>query len=163
MRAMPLYVPAPIGMPMAGLLWSLATLYAKADIVSSLDVGMTEAFLIVTFGGLALMLAIWVGFAAVAWAMLRALGGTIPLLGLVKMMSNAALPLWLGAPAAALWLDGGFQGSAALAVTALASVAIFTQMLAARIAADLSWSMPRAGAALGLTLIFLTSFVYLSI
>lgn len=163
MRAPSLYLPALIGMPMAGLLWSLASLYAKSDLVASLDVGMAEAATTVTIGGLALMLALWVGFAAVTWAMVRALRGHLALIALVAMMSNAALPLWGAAPATALWLDGHLQGNAALAFVALTGVAIFLQMFAVRIAIALSWSMSRAAGALGLALLFVSSFVYLSI
>ncbi|WP_162497347.1 hypothetical protein [Roseovarius dicentrarchi] len=151
-----------MGMPIAGLLWSLATLYAKSDLVASLDVPPMQAFLAISVGGLALTFSLWVGFAAVGWAMVRAFGGRIRVLVLTTLISSAALPLWVGAPAAALWLNGAGQNALLWAVIALLSVALFLQTLASLLAAELSWPLTRAMTCVGAVAIFLGCFAYLS-
>jgi uncharacterized protein (DUF486 family) len=155
-------LPATFGMPVAGLLWSLATLYAEADLIGSLGVPKAEASLIVVSGGMALTFAIWIGFAAVTWAMIRALGGVVPLLALIMMSSGAALPLWIAAPAAAVWHHGTSADSLPMAMIALIGLALFAWLMTTAIAATLCWSVLRAAVTLGGVTLFLASFVYLS-
>lgn len=150
-------------MPIAGLLWSLATLHAKYDVVSSLDVRPVEAFLAISVGGLALTFALWVGFAAVSWAMVRAFGGQVRLLMLTTLISRAALPLWIGAPAAAYWLHGTRGDGTLWAVLAILSGAVFLQTLASLLADELNWPLTRAMVTVGAVAVFLGCFAYLTI
>jgi hypothetical protein len=93
--------------------------------------------------------------------MLRAFGGRLSLLTAGARISEAALPLWIAAPAAAFWLAGAFPTAAALA--ALASLAFYTRTLSALLSADLGWGLAKAGAAVAGAIIFLASFVFLTI
>ncbi len=163
MRLSSFRLPALLGMPIAGLLWSLATLHAKFELVSSLDVPPIEAFLAISVGGLALTFALWVGFAAVGWAMVRAFGGQIRVLVLTTLISRAALPLWIGAPAAAYWLNGVSENRTLWAVLAVISAALFLQTLASLLADELNWHLSRAAASVGAVAVFLGCFAYLTI
>lgn len=152
-----------LGMPIAGLLWSLATLFAKADVVSSLSVTPSEAFFAIALGGMALTFAMWVGFAAVGWARIRAFGGSVPILVMTTLTSRAAPPLWIGAPAAAYWLNDPSQNGLILAIITLASLALFLQARANLLADALVSSRARAAAGIVSAAVFMGSFAYLSI
>ena len=151
-----------LGMPIAGLLWSLATYYAKSDLVASLNVPPLQAFFAIALGGLATIFAMWVGFAAVAWAVIRAFGGSVPILIMTTLISRAAPPLWIAAPAAAYWVNAGTENTAMLALVTLAGLALFLVTLAQLIAAQLGWSQTRATISVFTVAVFLGSFAYLS-
>ncbi len=156
-------MPAMLGMPIAGLLWSLATLHVNSALVTSLDVHPMEAFFTIAVGGMALTLAIWVGFAAVCWAMIRGFGGRVPILSLTTLISRAAPPLWISAIAAVYWLNGMGGNGLFPAIAALVSIALFLQTLARILEVELVWSQTRAVASVGSVAVFLTCFVYLSL
>lgn len=156
-------LPAVLGMPVAGLLWSFATLHARADLVSSAGLSPEHAVLLISLGGLTQTLALWVGFTTVLWAMIRGLGGHLPLLRMATLVSNAALPFWIGAPMAAYWLHGFLPGNMLPAGVLLASLVLFTQGLARLMSMDLGWSLTRSTFALAAALVFLASFTFLSL
>ncbi|KAF0677109.1 hypothetical protein [Profundibacterium mesophilum] len=154
-------LPVPLGVPIAGLLWSLATLQARSSEIASLDMSLAEAAFPVTLGGIGLFLALWGGFTGVTWALCRAFGGRLSLLGTGALVSQAALPLWIAAPVAAFWLAGASTAAAPLA--ALAGLALYGWTLSGLLSTDLDWSLARAGAATASAIIFLVSFVFLTI
>jgi hypothetical protein len=156
-------MPAMLGMPIAGLLWSLATLHAKSALVTSLDVHPIQAFFTIAVGGMALTLAMWVGFAAVCWAMIRGFGGRVPILALTTLISRAAPPLWISAVAAVSWLNGMVGNGLLPAIITLMGIALYLQTLARFLAVELAWSQTRAAASVGSVAVFLTCFVYLSL
>lgn len=150
-------------MPMAGLLWSLATLLARSEQVEVLGITMAEALFFVSLGGMAQTLLLWVGFSVVLSAMIRAFGGRLPLLRLMALVSATSLALWVGAPAAAFWVYG-LPGQSMIAATiAIFAMVLFLQALTRGVSAELNWPFLRAVGAVSAVSIFLASFVFLAL
>ncbi|MEY8801914.1 hypothetical protein AB9K35_16505 [Leisingera sp. XS_AS12] len=162
LNILPRHIPVVLGMPVAGLLWSLATLAAHPQDLSGAGISQPEALLLVSLGGLAQTLALWLGFAAVLWAMIRGTGRRLSLIGLVSAVSGAALPLWIAAPAAALWAGAGSENATALAAAALAGAVMFHFSLGRSLSEDLHWSAHHATAVATAASLFLTSVAYLA-
>lgn len=152
-----------LGMPVAGLLWSLATLLARSEQVDALGIPKTEAFFYISLGGMAQTLLLWVGFTGVLWAMTRAFGGQIPLLRLMSLVSAASIPLWIGAPATAFWINGPASQSAIAATLAIMSMALFLHTLARGVVTGLNWPLVRALNAVLAASVFLASFAFLAL
>jgi hypothetical protein len=152
-----------LGVPVTGLLWSLGTLLARREQVDALGISPLEALFYISLGGIAQTLLFSVGFTGVLWAMTRAFGGQVVLLRMITLVSGASIALWVGALAAAFWINGaGGQATIAAAVTLL-SLALFLKALAKGIAGDLDWSVARASGAVVVTTIFLVSFAFLTL
>ncbi|WP_206018380.1 hypothetical protein [Roseovarius nitratireducens] len=152
-----------LGMPVAGLLWSLATLIARGPEVVALGIPMTEALVYISLGGMAQTLLLWVGFTFVLWAMARAFGGRVAILRLLALVSGSAPVLWAGAPATAYWIYGTAGQTAIAATLCLTALAFFLRGLAKALAIDLGWPASRAAAAVATATIFLASFTFLAI
>lgn len=153
---------SPLGMPVAGLLWSLATLLAQSEQVDALGITKAEAFFYITLGGMAQTLLLWVGFTFVLWAMTRAFGGRIELVRLLLIVSGASLALWAGAPAAVFWIGGGAWATAFAAVC-LITLAFFLHAITKALSIELSWPMVRATGAVTAASVFLASFAFLAL
>lgn len=152
-----------LGVPITGLLWSLATLYAKSAEITALGFQPSEAFLIVSLGGIAQILALWIGFTVVSWAMLRAFSGCVSFLRLSSLISGAAFPLWIGAPTAAYWISSTVQNNKFAGIVTTISLGFFLYALARALAAELNWSFQRAIGAVAVTSVFLASFTFLTV
>lgn len=155
--------PTLLGMPIAGLLWSLATLFSKREQVSALGISQAEAFFIVSLGGMAQTIAMWMGFTIIVWAMIRAFGARASLAQLAALVSAASLPFWLGAPAAAYSLKGGSSTATTAALVALVSLAVFLHRLTRGLEAEMSWTVVRASGVVAASVVFITSFIYLAV
>lgn len=153
-------------MPIVGLLWGLTVFQVnRAEISAELDsvqLSSLQALLFVVVGGLAQTLAFWLGFTGVCWAMIRAFGARIPLLRLSTMISAASLPLWVGAPAAAYWHYTSSQETL-FALLSIISFGLFLYLVAKLISSELHWSILRALGATLATVVFLVSFITLSL
>jgi len=145
-------------MPIAGLLWSLASFHIHYAEISALNVEPVEAFLIVALGGIAQTLALWIGFTAVLWAMIRGFRGRLALGRLAGIVSACSLPLWIGAPALAYWMASASK-SVVFGVLCVGSSAMFLQFVSNSLALELSWTWKRAMIATLSTLGFLISFI----
>lgn len=154
---------AALGIPLAGLTWSIGTWFVHQQEIMATGLGITESLFLVALGGLSQMLALWVGFSAVAWAMVRAFGGRIGLFNTLVLTSSSAVPLWLGAPVAVIALQAD-QGENLLAIfIAILCGVMFVFLASLKLASALSWSVTRAVLALFATVVFLASFVSLTI
>lgn len=154
---------AVLGMPTAGLLWSLATLLAHGEQVEALGIAKIEAFFYVALGGMAQTLLLWVGFTGVLWAMTRAFGGRVPLLRLMALVSAASLALWVGAPVATYWINGAPGQTTIAATSALSFMALFLHALTRGLSAELNWPITRAAGAVSTASVFLVSFAFLAL
>jgi hypothetical protein len=152
-----------LGIPVVGLLWSLTIVLLNAERLSDLNVQTTDAFLLVSLGGLAQISAIWVGFSAVTWAMIRGFGGRTALLRVLIMVSAASIPLWFGAPLTAYWLFGGDAKSTLIGLAIVTSLLGFIYGLGLLLAQETGWPMWRSLVVLGTAVLFLSSFTYLNV
>lgn len=151
-----------LGMPIAGLLWSLASFHIHYAEISALNVEPIEAFLIVALGGTAQTLALWIGFTAVLWAMIRGFGGRLALGQLASIVSACSLPLWIGAPVLAYWMASAWT-SAVFGILCVGFLAMFLQFISNSLALMLSWTWKRAMITTLSTFGFLISFISLTL
>lgn len=147
-----------LGAPVAGLLWSITIIGLNLDELSTSGLPLAAAFTTVILGGLVQTMALWLGVSAVIWAMVRALKASIPLARAILLTSSASLPLWIGGPAAALWVSGN---SIAGALTVLCLCALLFD-LQGRINSAIGWARWRGIVAVLSTTTFLASFTYLA-
>ncbi|EEE37160.1 hypothetical protein RKLH11_996 [Rhodobacteraceae bacterium KLH11] len=129
----------------------------------ALDMPPVQAFFLVSLGGVTQFLILWLGLTAVSWAMIRGMGARLSLLRLGALVSNAALPLWIGAPALAFWLSGPAGLGPLTMLIALASLGLFATVMARLLSAELNWNLSRAAVAVSATLAFLASSIFLSL
>lgn len=153
-----------VGIPLAGLAWSFGVWLGAGDRLAGLEIGPAQALALVSMGGLAQALALWFGFSAVLWAMTRIAGLPLPLPQLLSLVSGAAPPLWLAAPAGALWLSGAATPAGLVFLGGLSGLglSVFAALLMLHLAAASGRPHWRAAAALAGTGIFLASFVTLA-
>ncbi|AUH65977.1 hypothetical protein [Paracoccus zhejiangensis] len=146
-----------IGIPVAGLCWSLGVWTARQPLLAQQGLDGPGSITLITAGGLAQTVALWACFSAVTWAMVRAAGGRLPLLRVMELVSRAALPLWVALPAAALWLTApaGRAGPAA-AVAMLAGLAFFA-LLVRQLSLAAGWGGLRAALPVAAAVIFVAS------
>ncbi|MEQ8899747.1 MAG: hypothetical protein RID11_02445 [Roseovarius sp.] len=155
--------PTLLGMPIAGLLWSLATLLGNHEQVAALGVSQTEALVFVSLGGTAQTAAIWVGFSIIVWAMIRAFGARASMARVSALVSAEALPFWFGAPALAYSLNCGLPGAKIATLAATVSLALFLYGLTRGLVTEMSWTVIRASGAVAASFIFIASFAYLAV
>lgn len=153
---------AVLGIPFTGIGWSLGVFLARMPEIEALDVGPGRALFLIGLGGLSQTLALWVGFSAVSWAMVRVFGGRTSLLSMLVLISTSAMPLWIAAPAAAFWLDSAAPAKPAAFAIAIAGGAGFLALASRTLALRIGWHPLRAGAALAATVVFLASVVSLA-
>ena len=153
---------AALGILLTGLGWSLGIWLANASIIAASGVGNLASFALVAVGGLSQILALWVGFSAVCWAMVRAFGGKISLACALNISARAAFPLCFGAAATALWLyqEGGLTVMAPVLIC-LSGMA-FTALASRALAAETGWHLTRSLLVLAATIVFLASVVSLA-
>lgn len=152
-----------LGIPVVGVLWSLAAVLINSGQVSDLGLGWVSAVLLVLPGGMVQTAAVWVGFGAILWAMIRGFGGRLPLLGVLRLMSEAAWPLWIAAPAVAFWVSGPPQLVAVAAVGAIAGLLGFFMSMAKAVMNEAQWSMLQALCVVSFAAVFISSFLYLNV
>ena len=154
-----------LGVPVTGLAWSLGSWLAAIDQIAALRVGLVQSMIYVAIGGIAQTLALWLGFSAVLWAMFRiTTGGRLPLTHMLSLVSSAAPPLWIAAPAAAIVVGSDtLNGPLWVAITAAAvlGTAGFILLLVQQLAAASEKSRGRAALAVTATFGFLASLVTL--
>ena len=153
-----------IGMPLVGLAWSFGAWLGAGDHLAGLEIGPGEALAVISIGGIAQTLALWLGSSGVLWAMARLAGLALPLPRLLSLVSAAAPPLWLAAPAGALWLAGATAPASIVILGALSALGLtgFLALLALRLSAASGRPLWRAAGALAGTGIFLASFLTLA-
>ena len=151
-----------IGIVLTGLAWGLGTWSVRADDIAALQISPSAALVWIMLGALAQTIATWVGFSAVLWAMARAFGTPSSLARLLTLSSASAAPLWLAAPAVAVWLHGPQSFAAIAAVTVCAAVTTFLVLFVKVLAEDTGWPHRQAGMVLGAATVFLASFAFLS-
>lgn len=154
---------AVLGMPTTGLFWSLATFLARSEQIEALGIAKAKGLFYVSVGGMTQTLLLWIGFTVVLWAMTRAFGGWVLLMRLFALVSAASLALWIGAPAAAFWINGAPGHTVIAATIALIFMALFLHALTRELSADLHWSFVRAAGAVAAASVFLASFVFLAL
>ncbi|MDC0434049.1 hypothetical protein OAM69_00210 [bacterium] len=152
-----------IGIPIAGLIWSVAAIVINAKQVVDLDLELTSVLLLVMVGGMAQTVAVWVGFSAIVWAMVRGFGKRLALLRVLRLTSGASWPLWWGAPAIAFWLSGAESQTPLIAVIGLSGLSGFFVLTAQALAKETEWSTLLSMSAVGASVVFISSFVYLNI
>jgi len=151
-----------LGIPVAGLLWSLAVLTLNSAHLTELKVGAIEAFFLVSMGGVAQTAALWIGFSIVAWAMIRAFWGRASLIQLLVRVSETTVALWIAIPVVAYQLYAEEPETALTIIVLGVSGVAFLTLLARSLSQDLGWTLARAMAPILSTLIFLVSFVFLA-
>lgn len=153
-----------IGVPGTGVAWSVGVWLAAGEHIAELGAGQARALALISVGGIAQALALWVGFCGVLWAMARLarLGLSFP--QLLSLVSAATLPLWLAAPAGAFWLSRGATPIDAplLAGVAFAGSAGFLVLLARRLSAASGLPAWQGGMCVAATCGFLASFAVLA-
>lgn len=152
-----------IGVPGAGLAWSVGTWLGAGERIAELGVGQAQALALIILGGLAQALALWLGFCGVLWAMARLVRLGLSLPRLVRLVSAATLPLWPAALAGALWLSGEAMliGVPFLAGLVFAGTAGFLILLARHLSAASGRPVWRGGTSVAATCGFLASFAVL--
>ncbi|ASJ74779.1 hypothetical protein IMCC3135_23550 [Granulosicoccus antarcticus IMCC3135] len=151
-----------IGIPVTGLLWSLAVVWLNTEQLATAGVLPTQAFMVVALGGLTQTIALWAGFSAVLWAMVRAFGAHLPFTELFTLICSASLPLWVGAPALAYCLYSGKSLVSVAGLISMLSLCAFLYTAARLLAPRLSWSILRSVGAVSSAAIFLFSFTFLN-
>jgi hypothetical protein len=154
-----------LGVPLTGLAWSLGSWLAAIDQIAALRVGLVQSLIYVAIGGIAQTLAFWLGFSAVLWAMFRiTTGGRLPLTQILALVSSAAPPLWIAAPAAAIVVGADtLNGPLLVAITAVAVLGTggFIVLLVRQLAVAAEKTRARAALAVAATFVFLASLVTL--
>ena len=151
-----------MGLPVAGLLWSVVTLLINAEQVATLGLDMSSAVFLVLAGGMAQTVAVWVGFSAILWSMVRGFGGSVALLSILRLISAACWPLWVGAPAIAFWFSGAEYQTLMTALICSAGLLGFFTLIGQGLAIETRWSTGKAMLAVGAAVVFISSFVYLT-
>ena len=151
-----------LGIPVAGLLWSVATLLINVEQVANLGLNTSSAVLLVLAGGMAQTVAVWVGFSAILWSMVRGFGGRVTLLSILRLISAACWPLWVAAPAIAFWFSGTEYQTLLIALMCSAGLLGFFTITGQGLAKETRWSTGKAILAVGSAVVFISSFVYLT-
>lgn len=149
--------------PVTAVLWSTATWLVNAEQIAELEVPTQWAFLFVLAGGVAQTVAVFIGFSAIVWAMVRGFGGNAPLLHVLRLISHAFWPLWFGAPAFAFWSSESTPQSAFAVTVILMSLVGFFILAIQRLAKETAWPVGRAFAVISASIIFVSSFLYLTL
>lgn len=145
------------GIPLTGLTWSVGVWYARREELSDLAVDSTTALLLISLGGIAQTIAVSTAVAAVLWAMVRAWGARIDFARLLGSLSAACLPLWVAAPALAIWLYGQPTARWPALLLTVVGVCGCLHRLGGALVALTHWSWSRAGSVLLASAVFVAS------
>lgn len=150
------------GIPVGAVFWSAATVVINAAQVAELEMPAHLVFFFVLAGGLTQAAAVWIGFSAILWAMVRAFRGQVGLLLILREMSATSWPLWFGVPAMAFWLSGEQYQTFSIVLISLAGLLGFFVLMGRALAREIGWTNPRGFAVVATAVIFISSFIYLA-
>jgi hypothetical protein len=151
-----------LGVAGVGLGWSLGVTWAHWPEVRASGHSLLQAVPLVVAGGTAMILSLWIGVAAVMWAMCRVCGRRVGLGIILLSLSASALVLWIVAPVAALVLAGSILPAGGLPwILIVAGLCAYCAQVVASLRRTADISIPRAVGCVALTAIFCGSFLSL--